>query len=323
MNSDKKERVNFLQELKSNLNWLFSINNIDDHYVIKIFGIKICKKYNFPVQIPTIIQSGVTEEKRQTPVVVSLTSHPYRINSVYKTISLLLNQTVKPDRVVLWLAQEQFKDVEVPDSLQNLEKYGLEIKWVDRDIKSFKKLVPSVKEFPDSIIITADDDILYPNNFVESLYSSYLKNPDFIHANRAFLIKQHKKDGKFYICSRNYVYNKTYLPRFRNELMTGYGTLFPPNSLNKTILNDEIFMKEIPTNDDIWFWAMAVLNNSKIMVNKNTYQLHLVEDKSSQEFSLKNMNRNDTTTGMSGRDGVNKMCELFPVIKERLLQEKD
>ena len=42
MNSDKKERVNFLQELKSNLNWLFSINNIDDHYVIKIFGIKIC-----------------------------------------------------------------------------------------------------------------------------------------------------------------------------------------------------------------------------------------------------------------------------------------
>ena len=113
-----KNRVSFLQELKSNLNWLFSINNIDDHYVIKLFGIKICKKYNYSIDIPVITQSGVTKEKRQTPVVVSLTSHPHRINTVYKTISLLLNQTLKPDRVVLWLAKEQFTDVEIPTSLQ-------------------------------------------------------------------------------------------------------------------------------------------------------------------------------------------------------------
>lgn len=316
----KNNKVSFLQELKSNLSWLFSVNNIDNHYVIKLFGIKICKKYDYKLSIPTIVSLGVTEEKRDTQIVVSLTSFPYRINSVYKVISLLLNQTVKPDRVVLWLSKEQFENVEIPENLLNLEKYGLEIKWVDKDIKSFKKLVPSVKEFPEAIIITADDDILYPDNYIESLYLSYLDNPNVIHANRAFLIKQ-RKNGKFYISSRNYTYNKTYLPRYRNELMTGYGTLFPPNSLDKNVINDEIFTKEIPTNDDIWFWGMAVLNGTKIMVNKNGYKLHLVEDNSVQEHSLKNMNRNDTIVGMSARDGINKMCELFPKIKENLLKE--
>ena len=100
--------------------------------------------------------------------------------------------------------------------------------------------------------------------------------------------------------------------------MTGYGSLFPPNALDKKVLDSEIFMREIPTNDDIWFWGMAVLNGTKIAVNPKGYQLKLIEDKAAQEFCLKNLNRNDTTVGTSGRDGVNKMCKLFPKIGENL-----
>ena len=104
------------------------------------------------------MEKGVNETKREYKVIVSLTTFPARINFVHKTISALLNQTFKPDSVVLWLAEEQFPDKKIPETLLNLQKYGLEVRWCE-DIRSFKKLVPSLREFPNDIIVTADDDI--------------------------------------------------------------------------------------------------------------------------------------------------------------------
>ena len=311
------KKVGFFQNLKSILAFWFSVNDIDDHYVIKFFGIKFCKKHRVEVNLKEVNEVGITSEKRNPQVIVSLTTYPARINTVYKTISTLLTQTVKPDKVVLWLASPQFSGITLPQNLIRLEEFGLEIKWVKKDIRSFKKLIPSLKEYPNDIIITADDDIFYPENFVENLYNAYLANPEYIHANRAFMIKK-RMNGKLYIKSRNYQYNSTYLPSFKNELMSGYGTLFPPHSLADIATDDNVFMEVMPTNDDIWAWGMAVLKGTKIMVSKNGYKLKLLEDRTVQQFALKDMNRNDTTTGMSGRDGVNKMCELYPEISINL-----
>ena len=49
----------------------------------------------------------------------------------------------------------------------------------------------------------------------------------------------------------------------------GGGVLYPPHSLYKDITNEKLFMELAPTNDDILFWMMAVLNNTKIMAVKN------------------------------------------------------
>ena len=61
-----------------------------------------------------------------------------------KTIKTLLKQTVKPDKVVLWLAEEQFpqKENELPSELLELQNFGLTIKWCT-DIRSYKKLIPA------------------------------------------------------------------------------------------------------------------------------------------------------------------------------------
>jgi len=309
------EKVSFLQNIKSDLDWLFSVNDIDDHYVIKIFGLKICKKYTPQVDIKEVDELGVTEEKRTPKLIVSLTTFPGRINTVYKTISTLLQQTVKPDEVVLWLADEQFPNRELPENLTRLQQFGLSIKWCE-DIRSFKKLVPSLREFPNDTIITADDDIFYPNNYVESLYQEHLKNPDVIIANRAFVIK--KKQNKYSINARNYAYNKTYLPHYTNEFMTGYGSLFPPNSLHTDVLRSDIFMEMMPTNDDVWFWGMAVRNNTKIKVNKNGYKLRLIIDRSVQDCGLWKLNMNNSTVGLNGADGVNLLAEKFVEIEQNL-----
>lgn len=317
----KNNKVSFLQELKSNLSWLFSVNKIDEHYVIKFFGIKICKKYNYYYNFQEVTTSGVTDKKRDTKLIVSLTTYPARINVVYKTISTLLQQTLKPDEVILWLAEEQFPDRVLPESLTRLKEFGLSIKWCKDDIKSFKKLVPSLREYPNDIIVTVDDDNYYDKHLLEYLYNSYLENPECIQARQAFVIKI--KNNKLTMNARNYVYNSTYLPNYLNEPVGCGGVLYPPKSLNDNVLNTEQFMKEFPTHDDLWFWGHAIRNNTKIKVLKNGYKLKNFIIEGSQEDSLwqKNMKNPTTNVGMTGECAINKICEMFPKIKENLLKE--
>ena len=58
------KKVSLFQSLKSILAFWFSVNDIDDHYVIKLFGIKFCKKHGVGVNIKEVTELGVTSEKR-------------------------------------------------------------------------------------------------------------------------------------------------------------------------------------------------------------------------------------------------------------------
>lgn len=71
-----------------------------------------------------------------------------------------------------------------------MTQYGLTIKWWKEDIKSYKKLIPALIEYPDDIIVTADDDIYYEKNWLESLYHEYLKsNRETVIATRCHKIR--------------------------------------------------------------------------------------------------------------------------------------
>lgn len=313
------EKVGFLQNLKSIFAWWFSFNNIDDHYVIKFFGIKFCKKHRININFKEVAEYGITTEKRNPQLIVSLTTYPARINSVYKTISTLLTQTVKPDKVVLWLASPQFPDKNLPENLTRLQEFGLEIKWLENDIRSFKKLIPALREYPNDIVITVDDDNYYDERLVEFLYNSYLETPECIHARQAFVVKQDSKCN-LVMKARNYVYNSTYLPSFLNEPVGCGGVLYPPHVLDSNVLNEEQFMKEVPTNDDLWFWAHALIKGTKINVIKNNYKLknYIVENSQEDALWQKNMINSTSTIGMSGKDTINKLKDMFPMIKERI-----
>ncbi len=245
---------------------LFKKEKKGNKRIITILGIKFEYKKGRNYQFEKVIQNGVTDKKRSPQVVASLTSFPDRIPYLHKTVSSLLNQTFKPDRLLLWLAKEQFPDGEnnLTKELIDLKNYGLEIKWY-HDIKPYKKLIPALKEFPKDIIITFDDDIYYDKKTVELLYKSYLKNPEFIHCHRC--TKIYYKNGEIKAKGGGKKYYKK--PSFANKLVGVGGVLYPPNSLYKDITDENLFMKLAPTNDDIWFWLMAVMNNTKIKVIEN------------------------------------------------------
>ena len=121
-------------------------------------------------------ERGVTDTQIcDKEVIVSLTTYDKRFYDVYLTIESIMQGTVKPNRIILWLANEM-KDLHVPVSLQRQVERGLEIGYT-KDIRSFKKLIPTLKKYPESVIITIDDDALYEYDLVENLVNGYKTDP--------------------------------------------------------------------------------------------------------------------------------------------------
>jgi len=224
-------------------------------------------------------------QKRDARLIVSLTTFPGRIHIVYKTIITVLNQkNVKPDKVELWLAKEQFpeRDKELPQNLLALTEYGLEIKWCN-DLRSFKKLLPALREHPKDIIVTADDDVYYKNDWLEQLYNAYLINPNVIYCHKATKFLMTGNEFKAVGGGKEFYHE----PSFLNKLVGVGGVLYPPSSVSDLIFDERKFMTLAPTNDDIWFWLMAVKNKTKISVVKNNYPkpVDLIDSYSTQKLS--------------------------------------
>ena len=248
----------------------------------------------------------------------SLTTYPARIIGINATIESILNQTQKLDELVLWLVKDEFNNnLEIPENLKELVKKGLTIKWCDENFKSYNKLIFALKEYPDDIIITFDDDIIYNKNCVKLLYEGYKDQPNCIQCHRALRIIFNNDKIMPY---KNWIWgikSKNTKPSYTNFFTGVSGVLYPPKSLHKDVFNTELFKKICPSEDDMWFWAMAVLNDTKINVVKNNLTKLVFNSKSSQEFALSNGN-----VGLDGNaEQINNILKKYPVIYTKILYD--
>lgn len=246
----------------------------------------------------TCTERGVTEKLYcEYPVVVSLTTYGKRLNDVYLTIESIMRGTMKPNKIILWLEESLVKD-KLPEVLKRQMKRGLEIKYT-KDILSYKKIIPTLRLLPSSIIITIDDDVIYKFDMVERLFQSYEKEPKAIHANRVHAMT-FSSDRKLQPYNNwNWGIETECLSQYNFATGVG-GILYPPNSLNEEALNEQVFMKLCPYGDDIWLFAMGHLNGyniKKVLTHdKNGYDYY--ENESVQDVGLNvkntlNSNRND------------------------------
>lgn len=200
-------------------------------------------------------------------VVISMTSFPAAIAYAEKAIQSLLRGCVLPDKLVLYLTFSQFGDAGIPVSLLKLQESNpvFEIRNYDRDIRSYRKLIPALAEFPDAVIVTVDDDVWYHKNMLHDLLEMHGKMPNAVIAHRAKRIKKgkpYKKWPKF----RWYHFLFKRIHVSYNTLQTGVGgVLYPPHSLRIEMLSPDLFTSLAPTNDDIWFWAAAVRNGVPVV----------------------------------------------------------
>ncbi len=260
--------------------------------------------------------AGVSKENRHQKIIVSLTSFPQRIGTVHFTIeSIMMQKKVKPDLIELWLAESQFpqKEMSLPQSLRRLQECGLSIRWCE-DLKSFKKLIPALREHPDDIIVTADDDIFYENDWLEKLYTAYQADPKNVYCHKATKFI-YEGMHKFKAIGGGKAYYKT--PSFLNKLVGIGGVLYPPHACDADVLKTDVFMKIAPTNDDIWFWLMCVKNNTRVAVVKNNRPKPI--DVFELKPSAKLTTINDHGEKLFWKQFYNVLDE-YPEIREKLIR---
>jgi hypothetical protein len=219
-------------------------------------------------------QRDFYKKQKINNLIISLTSFPERIELFEYTLFSLLNQTIRPERIILWLSKSEFEEKEksVPKNLAKYYEFGFEIKFVNENYKSYKKLIYVLSEYKNCSIVTADDDIYYPPNWLELLYKYHKNFPDDIIAHRIHNISF--KDGHIDIY-KNWK-GKNNDISFLNFPTTGGGVLYPPASLHPDAVNSEVFLKLCPHADDIWFYIMALLKKTKIRRINNGYQ-HVID----------------------------------------------
>jgi hypothetical protein len=204
-------------------------------------------------------QYGLNKDTQRTPkVIVSLTSYPARLPYLHTCIKSLLNQAYKPDKVVLYLGEDTNRE-DVTSQLWELCPFGLEIVFCLGNLRPYKKYIYAMQQYPDDIVITVDDDVIYSRRLVGSLMRSYAQHPDSVSAQLASkIISDEGRYLPFNCWQRQYafVWYKKRKPSLQLMAIGVGGVLYPP--ADKCLMAKEVFDADLITsvcdclNDDIW-----------------------------------------------------------------------
>lgn len=225
-------------------------------------------------------------------VIISLTSFPARIDKVYLCINSLLRQSVRADKIVLWLADTQFPNGSgIPESLKRLVGEKFEIRFCD-DLRSYKKIFYSAQQFKDDIIITVDDDTLYPEYWLLNLINTYIKYPDCVCCYRAHKIVL--KSGKIAPYSEwiGLSPNETGPDSFLVPIGVG-GVLYPPTFFDDVEFDFEKIKELCPTADDLWLKAIGLKNGFRaVKVDPNSKEWFTIISSQKQALMKTNVGQN-------------------------------
>lgn len=255
-------------------------------------------------------------------LVVSLTSFSKRIHDVYLTIESLLQQSHQPDRIVLWLSAEEFSDADIPAILRRQCERGLEIEFVEEDLGPYTKFFYALKKYPDALLLTVDDDILYPQDMVDQLYKAHLRAPDQIHCTRGHRIRLDEK-GELLPYKQWWRRNDDR----DSSLMifpTGVGgVLYFPGCFADSIDDVEAFRRLAPNADDVWLKAMSLKAGTvcTMLEGRGVWMQRFPVIAGSQEVSLKRRNKSKRSGNDEQIKAVFNAYDLMPVLREVAAKE--
>lgn len=259
-------------------------------------------------------ETPLNMEEREEKVIVSLTSYPARISYVHLAIKSLMLQTYKPDRIILWLAEEQFPTKELPKALTDLCAYGLEIIWM-HDIYGHKKyFYPVLNQQDNEVVITYDDDIIYSKKSIKRLMKTHRQFPDCLVCERGQTIdfSQIDNPGRWKTHSSQGV--KT--PTYSMNPSPGGGCLIPKGAFHKDAVNEEKIRRLAYKNDDLWYMFMCAEQGTKMVkTRKNHRTFTVIEGSQTEQMAMENVGNNGNALIMQ------VLKEAYPLAWERIKAE--
>ena len=242
--------------------------------------------FSISTSLSTTIDSGT---------IVSLTSFPARIEYAWIAIESIIRQQIRPERILLWLSADQFDSIDsLPSKLQKQQKYGLEIRIVNGDVRSHKKYTYAFKEYPNKRIILIDDDIIYRSDFLKKLVEEYKSS---IWEKRIVCYYAlHKKYDTLGQLLPYKAWIKEFDESSEEDLFfgSGGGIISMACDYYVDLTDIDLAMKLTPTADDIWLNAMSKLANAKIIKIGHGLFLPVIIEGNEDLFRINNLeNKND------------------------------
>lgn len=218
-------------------------------------------------------QINQTRGYRDIDAIVSLTTLPSRLPVLPFVLDSIIGQNHAAEKIVVWLGKGEQIERDARRALRDYLDRGVELRFVE-DVGPHTKLMYALQEFPDKAIITMDDDMLYPYNALQYLWDQHLRHPGAVVANWARELSFDEagkvlgvRSGKLLtppLMERKIEQNTAFVAT-PNLKVFPYGTcgvLYPAGALHKTVFDVPLFKKLCPREDDLWFKAMAILNNT-------------------------------------------------------------
>ena len=147
---------------------------------IKIVGVEEeAKKVwpNFDIDKTSTFGTGLYNEQ----IICAMTSWKQRISNVPAVMDSLLNNFFVPDKIVLTLSEEEFRNRVIPNEIDVYIKSHsdkVQLNWVKENTKVWKKILPVFKLYPKDCIISVDDDVLYKRSLIRDLWFKHLEFPN-------------------------------------------------------------------------------------------------------------------------------------------------
>lgn len=218
-------------------------------------------------------ENPLNTEQREERVIVSLTSYPARISYVHLAIKSLMLQSYKPDRIILWLAEEQFPDKQLPKELTDLCAYGLEIRFVENLYGHKKYFYILQEQKKNELVMTYDDDLIYPPNSIKRAVKTHRKHPSTIVCNRAQALAYNKEGkvknpGRWATISSEGVHK----PSYKLCPSTGGGCLYPYGVLHEDAKRADLIRELALKGDDLWIMFMATAKGTPIVKTRKYHR---------------------------------------------------
>lgn len=213
-------------------------------------------------------------------LIVSMASYPPRISSVAISLVSLFEQSLKPDKILLWLYRGEFPGGldGLPRELVELQNDVFQIMWTDINLKPHNKYFWTLQAHPDAMVVTVDDDLVYHPSMLEDLVNYHREYPGAIIANRTHMMT-FSEDGSLapygdWLMEQDVVVGRPSLALFATN---GAGALFPPHvAFAQSLDADEIVCKSLFA-DDLWLKALELQMGMPVVATGRS-DLHYVPD---------------------------------------------
>lgn len=185
----------------------------------------------------------------------------------YYALLSVLRQCLRPDLVVLNISEDDLRtDSQVKcwtESLPDNER--VKVRCVP-DMGSYRKLLPTLElADEDDIIVTADDDVIYSQIWLERLIARASEAPKSIVCCRARRIRRN-----IFGMWTNYAnWELIREEQFGIDILPtgGAGAVYRKRLLKLDFLTDPKFMEIAPTSDDLWFRMASLLKSVPVLVD--------------------------------------------------------